>query len=186
MALITKEYIKLARREKIARLAFALELLLAFSLLTGIVFMLPAYLSLALSKNEVLRLRVATEEVLLRKNLEEAGEKSDALNKIVASFDASEARRRNILPVVMRIAENTPEEIDILLLKLEPEKSGVFRITLNGKSKTRDVFLKYVENLKKLEIAEAVNSPITNLLKETDVVFALDIKLKKTSYSYEN
>lgn len=184
MALLTPEYEKFIRNEKIKRLALSFFVLLTIVGGAGIIFMLPSLFSAGFSKDDILRRLKFSEEILVRKNFKNTEEEIIRINKIIAKFEKNESRRRALAPLLIKIANATPSSINLKLLKLGSEKEGAAVLTINGKASTREVFLDYFEKLKKLDEAEAVISPVTNLLREADVVFALELKIKKEVYSY--
>lgn len=188
MALLTPKYEKFIRTEKLGRLLVAFILLLDTVVLTAIVFILPSYFYLAFSKDEVLRRLRSTEEVLTKRDLKNTEAKIESVNKMIGEYEKNELRRRALSPILIKIAEaGAAEKASVRLksLKLEQKEKGQdFIIVLNGQAPTREAFLDYLERLRLFPEARAVISPVTNLLKETDVIFSLDFKLKKEFYDY--
>lgn len=183
MTLLTKEYEKIIRNEKLKRLSFLFIILLIVIVATGLAFMLPSYFSAAFSKDATLERLKLSEEVLAKKNFKNIEAEVNRINVLIADFEKNESRRRALAPLLLKIT-NTPSSIVLKLLKLDTQKGGAATLTINGRAETREAFLDYFEKLKKFEEAEAVISPVTNLLRETDVVFVLEIKIKKEVYSY--
>ena len=184
MALLTEEYEKIIKTEKIKRLLFLFVALLVAVGAMGIAFMLPSYFSAAFSKDAVLERLKLSEEILAKKNFKNIEAEVNRINTLIADFEKNESRRRLLAPLLLKIANTAPFAVDLRLLTLEAKSDGAAVLTINGRASTREVFLDYFEKLKKLEEAEAVISPVTNLLRETDVVFVLELKIKKEIYSY--
>ena len=184
MSLITPVYEKNVRNEKIRRLVLVFFALLILVSIIGAIFMLPSYFYAAFSIDQVLRRLKSSEEVLLKRNFKVIEEKIGSINETIYIFEKNESRRRELAPLLIKIANTTPQSITLKLLKLEMDKNGSARLTINGRAERREDFLSYVEKLKELPEAEAIISPVTNLLKDTDVVFVLEFKVKKEIYSY--
>lgn len=188
MALLTPKYEKFIRTEKLGRLLVAFILLLDAVVLTAIVFILPSYFYLTFSKDEVLRRLKSTEEVLTKRNSKDIEAKIESVNQMISEYEKNESRRRALSPILVKIAEAgaaAKASVRLKFLKLEQKEKGRdFIIVLSGLAPTREAFLDYLERLKLLPEAKTVISPVTNLLKETDVVFSLDFKLKKEFYDY--
>ena len=184
MALLTQEYERNIRKEQIKRFLLAFIILLILVNATGAVFMLPSYFFAAFSKDEILRRLKFAEEVLVRRNSKAVEEEISKINGTIAMFEKNELRRRELAPLLIKIANATPQSITLKLLKLEITNDGSSSLTINGSAQRREDFLSYFEKLKKFDEAEAVISPVANLLRETDVFFVLEFKIKKENYSY--
>jgi len=183
MALLTPEYEKIIRTEKIKRLLLAFVVLLIFAGAIGVVLMLSSYFAAAFSKDAVLQRLQAAEDILEKKDFKRIEEQVEKINEIIAVFEKNESARRAAAPLLMKIANITPASVKFESLKLAAKEDAAI-LTLTGVATTREIFLDFVEKLKKLDEMESVSSPVKNLLKETDVVFALEARIKKEIYGY--
>lgn len=58
---------------------------------------------------------------------------------------------------------------------LREEKGN--KVTVKGEAKTRNSLLGFIERVKGLRFVSSVNSPVSNLIKENDIAFTLEINL---------
>ena len=81
---------------------------------------------------------------------------------------------------------NTDRIIYIGEVLRNPEfyKTGAFVVSLQGNATTRNAFLEYIQSLENADGVAVVRSPVDNLLRETDVLFSIDVVLNKEFYSY--
>ena len=79
MNLLTPNYEKEFRHEKIIRVWISFLIILIIVAATGLVFMLPSYFALALSKDDILRRLQAEEKVFEKKEFKSLEEKIDGL-----------------------------------------------------------------------------------------------------------
>lgn len=184
MSLLTENYQKEFRREKNQRLLLSLAMLLATSIVIGIVFMLPTYFSLIFTKDDVLRLLKASEEVFVRKEFKSLEDKITAVNNLINLYEANEKRRFSYSPILASITKNTSSLIELKNVALRRGDDGAFTIILEGEAAQRTTLLGYIAKLGKVSEFEDVRSPITNLLKESNANFVLNIKIKPDAYKY--
>lgn len=184
MPILTEEYGKRIRNEKIKRLSFLFVVLLIIVGSAGAVFMLPSYFSVIFSKDSVVSRLKASEEALARTDFKSIETEVGRINNLIAEFEKNESKRRAIAPLLIKIANTTPPAITLRALKLDAKSGAIAVLNITGKAETRETFLDYFEKLKKFNEAEAVISPITNLLKETDLDFSLEFEIKKEFYGY--
>lgn len=184
MTFIAQNYQKEFEREKIARLIVALLALLGTTIFIGTIFMLPSYFVLALSRDDVLRRLKAAEEVLATKELAGVEAEIRAVNSKIANYEKSGSRRYALSPILIKIAKTMSADIKISGINLGPSDAGSFIITLMGEAQKRESLLKFIDNLRILKEFDSVYSPVTNLLKETNAPFRLEIKLKPEIYNH--
>lgn len=184
MSILTEEYGNIIRNEKIKRLSFLFVVLLIIAGSAGVVFMSPSYFSAVFSKDSIVSRLKASEEALASIDFKSTETEVSRINNLIAEFEQNESRRRAIAPLLIKIANATPPAIALKALKLDAKKGAAAVLNITGKAATREIFIDYFEKLKKFNEAEAVISPITNLLKETDLDFALEFKIKNEFYGY--
>lgn len=184
MPILTEEYGNIIRNEKIKRLSFLFVVLLIIAGSVGIVFMSPSYFSVVFSKDSIVSRLKASEESLTRIDFKSTEAEVSRINNLIVEFEKNESMRRTIAPLLIKIANTTPPAIALKALRLDAKKGASAVLNITGKAETREIFLDYFEKLKKFNEAEAVISPITNLLKETDLDFSLEFKIKNEFYGY--
>src|SRR3989338_66529 len=186
MNLLTKNYEKEFRHEKIIRVWISFLIILIIVAATGLVFMLPSYFALALSKDDILRRLQAEEKVFEKKEFKSLEEKITSLNEKIFTFEKSEKRRHDFAPLLNKIAINTVSGISLTLITLSKNEQGLFTFSVTGETDARDNLLKYIDRLRAVKEFSSINSPVANLLKENKASFSLEIKINPEAYKYES
>ena len=184
MTFITQNYQKEFWREKAARLIIALLAFVGTTTFIGAIFMLPSYFVLALSHDDVLRRLKAAEEVLATKEIAGVEAEIRAVNYKITNYEKSESRRYALSPILIKIAKTMPADIKISGINLGPSDASSFTITMTGEAQKREGLLKFIDNLRLIKEFDSVYSPVTNLLKEINAPFRLEIKLKSEVYGH--
>lgn len=185
MSLLTPNYEKEFRREKIIRVWISFLIILIIIAAAGLVFILPSYFALVLSKDDILRRLQAEEKVFEKKEFKSLEEKIAALNGKIFTFEKSEKKRHDFAPLLNKIAINTVSGISLDSITLNKNEQGFFTFSIVGEADARDELLKYTDRLRAVKEFSSVNSPVANLLKENKASFSLDIKINPEAYKYE-
>jgi len=184
MGLIPDKYEKIFKREKTLKLSFAFVVLLATLVLSLVVFMLPSYFVLVFSEEDVLRRLKAAEEVFEKKELKNTEALVRTVNTSVSIYEKNEKRKKELSSLLIKLFNATPPEVKVSSINLQRDEKGIFEMSINGFATKREDFLKYMVALEKNEAISSIDSPITNLLKETDAIFKIGLKIKPEFYSY--
>lgn len=185
MSLLTPNYEKEFRREKIIRVWISFFLILIIVAAAGLVFMLPPYFALVLSKDDILRRLQAEEKVFEKKEFKSLEEKIAALNEKIFTFEKNEKKRHAFAPLLNKISINAVSGIRLNSITLNKNEQGFFTFSVVGEADARDELLKYIDRLRMVKEFFSVNSPVANLLKENKASFILDIKINPEAYKYE-
>lgn len=185
MSFIAENYEKEFRREKILRIFIGFTINLIAALLIGLVFMLPPYFALSLSKNDTLRRLKAVEEIFEKKEFKNLEEKISRINARVSVFEKNESKRGELASLLRKFAESTPDAVRLMLISVGKNDEGLYAISVQGEADERNELLKYIEKLESVGEFASVDSPVTNLLKETKTPFTLKIKIKPEVYKYD-
>lgn len=185
MSLLTPNYEKEFRREKIFRVWIGFLSILIIVVVAGLVFMLPSYFALVLSRDDILRRLQAEEKVFEKKEFKSLEEKIATLNEKIFTFEKNEKRRHNFAPLLNKIAANAVSGVSLDSIALNKNEQGFFAFSVVGDADARDELLKYVDRLRTVKEFSLVNSPVANLLKENKASFILDIKINPETYKYE-
>ncbi len=183
-SLLPISYQKEIRREKIMRIGLLFVLLISTVFFVGIIFMLPSYFTLVFSRADVLRRLDAEQKALARQDTAALEQSIGAVNGHANAYKDNEAMRKRLGPIMVHLAAADTTSIRLSYIDFHSSNGGMFTITLNGVAITRDALLAYIQNLKEVPEFAAVHSPISNLLKEIDVPFSLEVDIKKDSYYY--
>ncbi len=186
MSLLTPNYEKEFRREKIIRVWISFLIILIIIAATGLVFMLPSYFALVLSKDDILRRLQAEETVFEKKAFKSLEEKIAVLNGKIFTFEKNEKKRHDFAQILNKISLNAVSGIRLTSITLNKNEQGLFAFSVVGEADARDEFLKYIDRLKAVKEFSSINSPVANLLKENQASFSLDIKINSEAYQYES
>lgn len=93
-------------------------------------------------------------------------------------FSQFEKTTKRTAPLVDDIFARVGSDITLTTFDYSQTPAGVYQILIGGRSKTRDAFLAFIDELKKSSFVKDVDSPISNLLQEKDTNFAITITLQ--------
>ncbi|OIO16606.1 hypothetical protein COV56_01580 [Candidatus Kuenenbacteria bacterium CG11_big_fil_rev_8_21_14_0_20_37_9] len=97
-----------------------------------------------------------------------------AINQEMQHIDAVQKNFTKWSRVITNLMSIIPEGNTLHRANLDKKNN---KIVINGLSKTRDTFLKLKEALEKSDLITDLNSPISNILYQTDINFTLEAKL---------
>lgn len=86
-----------------------------------------------------------------------------------------------LTPTLEKLAKAAPPGIYLTAFSY---KSGTHQIDLSGRADKRDQFLLFQKALEESAWADELNSPISNLVKQTDIDFHLTFKVRGNSNSF--
>lgn len=164
----------IVKREYRIRLVAVFLFLLALLSLVTAVMLMPSYLfaEVEAEQAELEEARLVSAKV--------EGAKSDAevitaVNKQIVGLDAfmMAPRPSEALLVVLQSAGSG---IEVVRVSYE---GGTNSVSLSGKATSRDTLLQFSKALQKLPIVLAVDLPVSDLAKNTDVSFNMTLTLKK-------
>lgn len=78
--------------------------------------------------------------------------------------------------VILKIVENTGPNVRISSIAYE-RRGETSKLDISGISDKRESLITFVDKLKKEKLFSAVYSPVSNLVKETDISFKIEIGL---------
>lgn len=183
MSLLIDKYKKEIYREKILRLSFVFISLVSGTVFIFIIFMLPSYFALIFATNDTfLRLDAQKKNIELQ-DINFFEEVTRKINKRADLYVANESRRYQLSTLLIRISNITGNDIQLKSIDLKSD-GGLFVFVLRGVASTRDSFLSYTQKLKSAPEFSSVRSPISNLLREFDAPFEVEVFIKKDAYFY--
>ncbi len=184
MTLLTVKKKKKISKEKILRLASGFLIVLNVAILSGIAFMTPSYFLLILSKDDILRGLEAVKGGFEQKGFKNADNDVKSVNVLISGYETAQKKRKEFAPILNKMSSVTPSEIKISYLNFRKINDGAFSLLIQGNSPERGAFLDYLGALRGLPEVESVMSPISNLLKDRDLDFSLEVKFKKETYDH--
>lgn len=164
---------RLIRNEMTRRVVAVFSLgLLALLLVQLIFFVLLDFLVDTHEKNYSRQLLTA-ETSAQKENLEKMEKQLLEMNNLLSFYESNQGK-------LGLFSDNLQDTLDILPadIKLNSFVSEKDNFYLRGHAATRDGLISFVEQLRKKDAFESVESPISNLLAGSDIDFSLNIKLK--------
>ena len=147
-----------------------------FFLIISSALLLPAYF-LSRGKFSVASADTAMAASLTKEQADEVRRELSLLNEKL-SVVSLERPGLPVSAIISSVVSSRSAEVYIKNMIYE-SKGGTSKIDIFGTSKTRDSFLVFVENLQPAKIFSEVYSPISNLVKEKDVDFTVQIGITK-------
>jgi len=183
-SLLPQQYRAAFRREKILRLLFVWMLLCVIVFVAGIVCMTPSYFALVLSRDDVLRRLQVEEEALRRREVASVESTINAINEKLFLFGKNKARRFPFSNLLVGITNQAPAGIKITSIELRRGQNATYVLALQGIASTRENLLTYTDRLRAAEEVASLSAPLSNLLAETNVSFAMEAAIKAGFYRY--
>lgn len=102
------------------------------------------------------------------------------LNQTLSWLQSFYENQFKVTKILEEISETVPSRVYLTNLSINPkiEKEKITEYTLAGFSPTREILLKFKENLEKKEIFEEIYFPPANWVKPADINFTVTFKLK--------
>lgn len=184
-SLLPALYAKEVRREKIARLIALFFVGTSIIFFVGGVFLITSYFTLVFSKQDVLRRLDAEEQSLARQDIKTLEAYISASNKRSLTHTKNELRRHALSPLLRELARIDTAGVKLSSLLFSRKPDGTFSLAMKGNADTRDLFLAYAREAKAISLFDTLDSPVANLLSETNVLFELTATIKKQSFFYD-
>lgn len=172
--LLPKEYIQRANYERLSRFFTILHIYVASVITIGTVLLLPSYFFLTYEEEGVRsQIEVAKKGVEVQR-VEEVESK---IRKINEKFALVATHPFPPVPEYLdTITGRIPEGVTLTSFAYAKDEQA---IKLVGKALERDQFLQFLDNLKTEKTFLSIDSPISNLLKESDLTFTITISTGK-------
>lgn len=168
---------KEVEREGLRRFLIVALLSLATVIFLGILLMGPVYLL-------VFQQRIAQEdeELSLRngKSTEHINQISNEIKKINSKLFVFESNAKNYSApkTIKGILDIIPSGIKLTDISFEVTSEARGRAQLRGNASTRENLLNFLKVLNDSGLFSKVDSPVSNILKKTDVDFSINLEIK--------
>lgn len=173
--IIPEEKKILIQKERTRRFTLVFGIAVIFAVSISAVLLIPSYLYLIEQKKHIARIIEVLESGPIFKEIQDIENSIEGLNQKLSLFQRNQNNILNISFFIEKILEQKPPSVRITNISYNNLPKSL-RISLSGSSPTRDLLLKFVENLNKEESIKKVHSPITNILKEQNIEFSLIIE----------
>lgn len=150
---------------------FTVGILIIF--VVGSTLLLPTYISIFIETRDRERALALEGEASKKLNLDKVIARGRALKSVadtleVAVQDSGRASR------ILEFLGNAGPGIVITNLGVRKDNT----VAINGRAETRDNLLDYEKTLREKGWFQAINSPLSNIIRETNINFVLEGKLK--------
>lgn len=181
--LLPEEQKMIVRGEYRRRIIIASGWLVALALATNIVLFAPAWLAFTAQERELKRQLDAIEKGALFQQVTAIESLIRQLNFEIRQYRARDREAIRAIPAVDLVLESRGSGVMISVLSFSPPKTGneKAQITIAGHASDRAALLAFSDRLKARPFVESVESPISNLLRESDVDYQITAVLR----SYE-
>lgn len=141
-------------------------------------FMVPVYIMTYSRYSEAVDIKKNLDkEIAIR---EDAGV-SQNIKDMSSSLSALSMFDKNDLPSVYieKISKIKPSDVRINKILFTPSEGSNTAIDISGKARTRASLVEFTERLKKENIFENINIPISNFAKDSNIDFSVKLIIKK-------
>lgn len=180
--LLSPQYKIESTQEYYMRLGILSVYFTTFLVVVAGIFLLPSYLAVSLDE-KVKKEELATLSSSRDPELEKISVSIQSINKNLAVFREPYmpySFSQKVLPPVLGTAHKGVTLYEFYYSVTEDPKEGTIRrFSMRGDALSREELLLFVEELKKTNLFEKVDVPISNLLKDDNVSFDLSLVLKK-------
>ncbi len=163
--------ISLLRTARTIRLAaFAVSTLLVIN---G-VLVLPTYLPLAFEKEEIARAFETETKAQQKFQVSESLKELQNLSRVTREIRSYMSRPHYSSPILTSVFENGIPGISIESITVSDNGA----IAINGRASTRDALLRFEEKFKTSSFFEKISFPLSNIIRETDIIFSIQGTVK--------
>lgn len=182
MGLLPPIYSKIFKREKLILHVFWIFVFGGLTFLLGLIFLLPSYFSLVFSLDDVLR-SLNTEEISIkRKDVEGLESKTSYTNSLLDSYFMGESKRKSFFELMLSLTNPVLDGIKLTNIEFQNGFNDEFIFRLRGEAQKRSDLILYSQKLRQLDQVKELNSPVSNLLQETNIKFLLEATLNPKYY----
>ncbi|MBI4134540.1 MAG: hypothetical protein HY471_00320 [Candidatus Sungbacteria bacterium] len=158
------------------RIAFRFGFIAAGVLVLTVVALLPAYFFVALQRGEVGRLRDIEEQDPLRPKAEAVARDVARANDAIRTLKATLTEEEPVNQLVSAILEQVPSGIYVKHVEFQ---RNTRRFSFAGLASHRNDILEFEKQLEKLPFVQEVVSPLSNIIRDANIEFTIQIVIKK-------
>lgn len=158
------------RRRAVAAAAGAL----AGALAVFAILLLPTLFALALQRADAVRATALERESQERLGIEAEAERIGEANRLAERAIEFDRTRQELFPLVTAAISAVAEPISIERMSLQPGRG----LDITGRAPTRKDLLVFLEALEARGVFGEVSSPVSNLIRETNISFSISAALR--------
>ena len=177
--LLPREYQDELKYERFSRFLTAFGSSVFLIILINMALLSPLWIFFALEKTELMRQLESTKNSPTFLRVEDVELEIENLNANIVSFNNQKNKLRAAAPAISSILSRRPSGVVIAGINfLSADKNkGQASISISGTAKNRDLLLSFAGSNESNAFFKKVHSPITNLLKESDLDYSLVLDL---------
>jgi len=178
--LLPREYQNELKLERFNRLVVAAGAGIFLIVAVNAIFLLPLWALFEAQEREMTRQLAALQKNPDFSRVADIENEIGALNSEIKTFNDLEKTRFEIAQALMSVMDSRPLGIsidNIIFSIASPRGNQASQITVQGKAVNRDLLLKFAATNETNAFFKKVNSPISNLLKETELDYSLVLDL---------
>lgn len=170
--LLPEQHKKRLAKEYRTRLVVVLLVFVSAYFLINIAFLFPSYISLESKKNiHNIELSSLKDQISVKDN-----QGLEALvNKVRFEVLLAKPDETEVYAAIKKILEHVSGGISLTILSYTRGENTSSTLNIQGIAKDRSSLLSFTNNLKKDLMFSAVNLPVSNLAKQTDVKFNMTV-----------
>ena len=170
---------KINNKKVYYRKVFFLVAIYLFILITiGIVFLSSIYLSLETQERGLQRYVDILLKQAVAEETEIIYEELNDFNQQIAVFESNEEKVILIVNLISKIIDFASGKVYLSVIYYENDANVKnAKIVLSGESFTRSSFLKFKSDIEQSGLFKKVLSPVSNILAEKDIDFALTLEI---------
>lgn len=161
------------RFEEWRRVILLLTVLIGSVLTIGLVLLVPSFLPLYFQGQELSRGLEAQKKAFALVDTAHISDTMRALKQTIPDLKASVSQESKAYETLNTLA---PQMEGIAISNVSVNKTG--DIAIQGKAATRDNLLKFEERLRESGKFQKIFTPLSNIIRETNISFSLQGKLK--------
>lgn len=157
------------------RAALAMGAAIALVELIALVFLMPTTFAILFQKSEAADILRTETDNAKTSGLEERTAEFRTLNQAALRLIRSDGTRRGAHPLLERVIKNAPPGIALSEIRLD---LGARTLAVSGFAPTRELFLAFSSALGSDPSVSGVSSPVSNVIRSTNIAFSLSATLK--------
>ena len=172
--LLPLEAKKEIRLEESRRVVILLSVFLVVDLIAASLLLLPSYLALVIERRGLEDSRRIEEEASLKLGIKEKVVSARRVASVVNAVKNYTVKPSGISTLLAEFLQSSGQGVAVSFLSVK--KTGEF--TLIGRATTRKDLLGFEQRLREGRKFEDLSSPLSNIIRETDINFSLQGRLK--------
>lgn len=162
------------RAEELSRMVRFFGSVLMLSFIVAAVFLSPSFLPMIFEERELERSLALLEERAENTKSREITANARSVSKTLSEVGSAFERRARVSSIFSMFSDELPSGIEVLNLTVK--ENG--EVVVSGRAATRREILQFEDVLRKSGRFESLITPLSNIIRNTDIPFTIQGKLK--------